>query len=229
MKKFSLILLTALIAVALPACDDSDGDYPGYTLITTVRTLDGGDYYFQRDNGETLYPSDKSRVAGFKPGDDNKRAIIWFNLLSGIANYDYNIALYGIDYIYCGTSKVVNTQEELDELANNPTSITPGYCNLTKTWFTLYVGYPVTDNSKHSFTLIVNNVEKPEESNEGYLDVELRHNADGDIHGYTKGYYISLDMTPLAEQLKDKKGVTLRILTQENGTKYLKFDRPKEK
>lgn len=232
MKKFGFILLLAGFAAMLSSCNDDKGDYPGYSLITSIHTLDDGDFYFQRDNGETLYPGDKSRMPYFKPDAEQKRAIVWFNLLDEPKQgYDYNIALYGVDYIYAGTSKVVDTQEELDQLANNPTSFMTDYLsfsNLTREWLTLYVGYPVTDNSKHSFTLIVNNVEEPEQTNEGYLDVELRHNADGDIHGYTYWYYISLDVTPLADLLKDKKGITLRILTQENGTKYLKFDLPKE-
>ena len=233
MKKFGFILLAAITAALASSCNDNKGDYPGYSLITSVRTLDDGDYYFVRDNGQTLYPGDKSRMPHFTPDDEQKRAIVWFNLLDEpVSGYDYNIALYGVDYIYAGTSQVVNTQEELDRLANNPTSFMVdylSYSNFTDEWLTLYVGYPVTDNSKHSFTLIVNNVEEPEQSEEGYLDVELRHNADGDIHGYTYWYYISLDVTPLAELLKDKKGISLRILTQQNGTKYLKFDLPGEK
>lgn len=230
MKKFGFILFAALF---ISACNNDEGDYPGYSLITSIKSLDNGDYYFQRDNGQTLYPSDKSRMQGYTPKDEHKRAIVWFNLLEEpVSGYDYNIALYGIDIIYSGTSQVVNTQEELDKLGNNPTSFMTDYLrysNFTKEWLTLYVGYPVSDNSKHSFTLIVNNVEAPEETNEGYLDVELRHNADGDIHGYTYWYYISLDMTPLAEQLEGKKGITLKIQTQQNGTKYLKFNLPEEK
>lgn len=232
MKKIGFILLSALLAALAPSCNNDKGDYPGYTLITSIHSLDNGDYYFQRDNGQTLYPGDKTRVPGFQPDGEHKRAIVWFNLLEEPATgYDYNIALYGIDYIYSGTSQVVDTQEQLDGLGNNPTSFMTDYLaygNLTKEWLTLYVGYPVTNNSKHSFTLIVNNVEAPDQTNEGYLDVELRHNAGGDLYGYTYWYYISLDMTPLAAQLEGKKGITLKILTQQNGTKYLKFDLPQE-
>ena len=83
MKKLGLFLIPALAAL-LSACNDDDGDYPRYTpLITTVRTIDasGSDYYFQRDNGQTLYPSDKSRVAAYR-ATDRQRAVIWFNLQS---------------------------------------------------------------------------------------------------------------------------------------------------
>ena len=67
MKKFGLFLIAAIAVTAFTSCNDDDGGEPLRTLITTVRTLDGGDYYFQRDNGETLYPGNKSRVPGYKP------------------------------------------------------------------------------------------------------------------------------------------------------------------
>ncbi len=226
MKKRGLFLIPALAAL-LSACNDDDGDYPRYTpLITTVRTIDasGSDYYFQRDNGQTLYPSDKSRVAAYR-ATDRQRAVIWFNLLQGIQGYDYNIALYAVQEIYTGTSEEVDTPARLEELGDSPASITPAYCNLSDEWLTLYLGYPVMDNSKHDFTLIVNRVETPEESHEGYLDVELRHNSGSDLTGYTQWYYVSFDLTPIAPLLEGKQGVTLKIKTQQNGTKYLRLER----
>ena len=93
MKKFGLFLIAATLVMAFVSCNDDDSK-PLRTLITTVRTLDGGDYYFQRDNGETLYPGNKSRVPGYKPDPDKtQRVIILFTLENGIANYDYNIDL----------------------------------------------------------------------------------------------------------------------------------------
>ena len=84
MKKFGLFLIAAIAVTAFTSCNDDDGGEPLRTLITTVRTLDGGDYYFQRDNGETLYPGNKSRVPGYKPDPDKtQRVIIWFTLQNG--------------------------------------------------------------------------------------------------------------------------------------------------
>ncbi len=230
MKKFGLLLITTLIAATISSCNDSEGDYPKYQpLITTVRTLDADNYYFLRDNGQKLYAGDKSRINGYK-AKDRQRAIIWFNLLSeAIEGYDYNVALYAIDDIYTGTSQVITTAEELEALGDSETSITPEQCNLSKEWLTLYVGYPVTDNDKHKFSVIINEVEEPEERNEGYLDVELRHHAGGDVGGYTYGFYVSFDLTPIQSELEGKKGVTLRVKTQQNGIKYIRFDLPQEK
>ena len=127
MKKIGLFLIAAMAVFAFTSCnDDTDGDYPRYTpLITTVRTIGGeegeasADYYFQRDNGEKLYPSDKTRVPDYK-GKERQRAIIWFNLLKeSVPDYDYNIALYAVDEIFTGKAQVVNTAEELEALGQD--------------------------------------------------------------------------------------------------------------
>ena len=165
MKKIGLLFLTALLSLTLPACNDDDGDYPYvYGLITTVHTLGDKEYYFERDNGQTLYPSEKS--ATFE-AEEGKRAVIYFDLLEGIPDYDYNIRLYRAEEIYTGPSAIVTTQEELDRQG-------------------------------------------------------------GDAPGYTQGYYVSFDLTPIAAELEGKKGVILGIETCENGTKHIKLDLPQE-
>ena len=42
--------------------------------------------------------------------------------------------------------------------------------------------------------------------------------------GYTDGYYVSFDLTPLAERLEGKKGVVLHIETNKNGPQEIKLD-----
>ena len=236
MKKFGLFLIAATLVMAFVSCNDDDSK-PLRTLITTVRTLDGGDYYFQRDNGETLYPGNKSRVPGYKPDPDKtQRVIIWFTLQNGIADYDYNIDLYAVENIYTGTSEVVTDAARLEELGSAKTGFQSNTFNLTKEWLTFYALYPVSDNSKHTFTVIVNEVkdgdegaEQAEAADADYLQLELRHNPGGDTQGYTDGYYVSFDLTPLAELLEGKKGVVLHIETYENGSQEIELDLPQEK
>lgn len=228
MKKIGLLFLTALVALTLPSCNDNEGDYPYiYGIITTVHTLGEKEYYFERDNGQTLYPSEKPNLYTAKEGS---RAVIYFDLLDNkLPDYDYNIRLYRVEDIYTGKAQVVTTQEELDRLGSDGTGFPAAYWqyfNLTKKWLTLYLLYPVTDNSKHDFTVIVNRVVTPNENEEGYLNLELRHSAGGDVAGYTQGYYVSFDLEPIAAELEGMKGIILRIDTRENGTKYLKMDLP---
>lgn len=236
MKKF---LIAAMAVFAFTSCnDDTDGDYPRYTpLITTVHTIGGeegeasADYYFQRDNGEKLYPSDKSRVPNYK-GKERQRAIIWFNLLKErVPDYDYNIALYAVDEIFTGKAQVVNTAEELEELGTAKTGFQNGTFNLSKEWLTFYALYAVRDNSKHTFTLAVDKSGTTEfkESAKGYLNVVVRHDAGDDAGGYDSGFYVSFDLTDIAAELEGMKGINLLLPTRENGDKEIKLDLPQEK
>ncbi len=234
MKKFSLFLLGALAVLGLAACNDDDGDYPKSTpLITTVCPLDGGDYYFQRDNGEKLYPSDKTRVPGYKPdGDQKQRAIIWFSLLDQtIPGYRYNIALYAVEEIYTGTSEVVDDAARLEELGDAKTGYQLTTFNLSREWLTFCALYSCSLNSKHTFTLAVDKTGTTEfqQSEEGYLNVVVLHNDGDDTRGPDCGFYISFDLTPLAAELEGKKGINLLIPTRENGNRELKLNLPEEK
>lgn len=66
-----------------------------------------------------MYPGDKSRIGSYKAEED-QRVVIYFNLLNNkVEGYDYNMALYYIQDIYSGGTKVVTTQEELDALEDD--------------------------------------------------------------------------------------------------------------
>ncbi len=241
MKKIGLFLIAATAVLAFTSCnDDTDGDYPRYTpLITTVHTLGGeegegsADYWFERDNGEKLYPGDKTRVPNYK-GKERQRAIIWFNLLrEQMPDYDYNIALYAVDEIFTGKAKVVGTAAELEELGTAKTGFNNSgeLFNLSKNWLTFYALYAVRDNSKHTFTLAVDKSGTTEfkESAEGYLNVVVRHDAGGDAGGYDSGFYVSFDLTDIAAELEGMKGINLLLPTRDNGDKEIKLDLPQEK
>lgn len=110
MKRFGFITLAVLTAVFFSSCNDSDGDYASSWAFASAETL-SNDYYFVLDDDKTVYPSDKSRVAGYKPEDD-QRVIIFFNLLkTGVEGYDYNIALYDVRNIYTGETRIVTSRK----------------------------------------------------------------------------------------------------------------------
>lgn len=236
MKKIGLFLLGAMTALGLVSCnDDGDfpagcGDYPAnYPLITTVCPLEGGDYCFERDNGDLLYPSDKSRVPGYRPDDDGskQRAIIWFTLLNNtIPGYRYNIALYAVEEIYTGTSEVVDDAARLGELGTAKTGYTQKTFNLSKSWLTFHALYACRDSERHSFTLAVDRTGTTSftESQEGYLDVVLLHDDGGDQGGPDGGSYVSFDLTPLAAELEGMRGINLLLPTRDNGNREIKLN-----
>ena len=217
MKKFGLFLIAAIAVTAFTSCNDDDGGEPLRTLITTVRTLDG----------ETLYPGNKSRVPGYKPDPDKtQRVIIWFTLQNGIADYDYNIDLYFVENIYTGTSEIVTDAARLEELGSAKTGFQGNTFNLTKEWLTFYV---IVNEVKDEGEKGDGGAEQSEAAETDYLQLELRHNPGGDTQGYTDGYYVSFNLTPLAERLEGKKGVVLHIETNKNGPQEIKLDLPQKK
>lgn len=232
MKKFSLFILTALAAAAFTSCNDSEGDYPDYGQFVSVYPLPSNDFYFKTDSGKTLYPGDKTRIGGYHAGAEKtpaQRAVIYYDLLDQKAEgYDYNIQPYVLYDIYTNAAKIVTTTEELEKLANDKTSF--GERELSSEFFTLEVAYPVIDNSKHTFDLIVDDTDPAKKPiNEGYLDLQLRHNAGDDTGGRDRKFYISFDLSALKERLEGKKGITVSILTQGNGVQNIRVDFPGNK
>lgn len=108
-----------MAAAIFTSCNDSDGDYPRLSAFASVKPLENNDFYVVLDDGKTVYPGDKSRIGSYKAEED-QRVVIYFNLLNNkVEGYDYNMALYYIQDIYLGGTKVVTTQEELDALEDD--------------------------------------------------------------------------------------------------------------
>ena len=202
MKRFGLFLLVTMAAAIFTSCNDSDGDYPRLSAFASVKPLENNDFYVVLDDGKTVYPGDKSRIGSYKAEED-QRVVIYFNLLNNkVEGYDYNMALYYIQDIYSGGTKVVTTQEELDALEDDKTSFKEAFLN--------------------------SNYLAPEYTEEGYLNLELRRDAHGDEGGYNYDRYVSFKLDSFKEDLEGKKGIILRVNTRMNGVKYIKIGLPRE-
>lgn len=231
MKKFCLFLFAAIAGAMCAGCDDDRNDYPSQWAFATVCPLENNDYYFVLDNGKSLYPGDKSRIGAFQAKAD-ARAVVYFTLLKQPApGYDYNAELYAIQDVYVGSTLIVDSSSETEGLPDDKISFfgarfSTGYLNLS-------VGFDATDLEKHSFKLIYDSEAEIDAENrrEGYLNVELRHDADGDITG--RDYSNLFVSFPLNDDFKallaGKQGIILRVNTRLNGVKYIQIDREGEK
>ncbi|MDE6507615.1 MAG: NigD-like protein [Alistipes sp.] len=221
MKKIGLLLLAAVAATGFVSCNTTKVDQPSNMSFVTVHTSWLGDYYFETDTEKRVYPGDKSRVQGYEP-KEGQRALITFNVLdTPMPGYDYNVAVYGIGNIPSSVARVVTDEAELETLKDDAAEFRGG--RLLGHWATMIVRYEASDLSKHKFSLIVNQAE-PSQTNEGYLDVELRHDNGGDTPGMLYDTYVSFDMQEIEELLAGQKGITLRF---NNGAApdYAKLDR----
>lgn len=221
MKKIGLLLLAAVAAAGFVSCDDTETDQAGSISFVTVHTswLGNDDYYFETDTGATIYPSDKSRVGSYE-AKEGARALITFNWLeSQVPGYDYNVALYGIATIYSSPARVVTDEAELEVLKDDDAQYRGG--RLLGNWVTMIVRHTASDISVHQFSLIVNKVGESTETDEEYLDMELRHDSNGDAQWQIYDTYVSFDMLDLEDLLAGKKGIRVRF---KNGTETDTFE-----
>ncbi len=227
MKKIGLFLFTALAALLVVSCKEHEYDGPDSAYVVTVRTMPvGSDYYFEADTGQTIYPSDKSRIGAYE-ATNRQRAVITFKTLAPTSGYNLNAQLYSIRNIYTGAGRLVSDPEELASLADDPIQLYPAGSYLTRKYLTLYVVYPVSDNSKHQFELIVD-LTNSTASDPNYLNVELRHDKGDDIANTYRETYISFNIEALTSQLAGKNGILLRVKegNNENSIKSHRIDFP---
>lgn len=216
--------------IAFSACN-KEGDYASYAEFATVKVLPGNDFYFEIDGQQknsTLYPGDRSRIGGFV-AQDGRRVIVEFNILDEKKeSYDFNGAIYNVREIYTGTSKIIETQEQLDALKDDPIEFQAAQS--TRKYLSVRVAYPISNPTKHEFVLIRNNVTAADETAANYYNVELRHDAGGDLYGDKYRNYLSFDLEPLfaTGELDGMKGLLIRIKSPSGSSQYYKVSLPQQ-
>ena len=207
MKKFGLLLLAAFAAAGLASCNSSKSEGPTVQSFVTVHKGFGSDYWFETDAGRTVWPGDKSRIGSYE-AVEGARALIYYSLLDMPAEgYTYNAALYGIVSVTSALAEVVDTQEKLDAMKEDPIVGAGG--QLVGGWINFIVRYVASsgDASVHKFHLIVNETAEPVRTKEGYLNLELRHDAGSEHIGTYYDRALSFNTASIAELLEGKEGI----------------------
>lgn len=212
MKKFGLFLFAAFAALGLASCNDNQGyDGPSLQSFVTVHRNWLGDYWFETDAHRTIYPGDRSRIETYK-AEEGARALIYFSLLDTPAEgYDYNATVYAVASVASAQVEAIETKEELDALKDDPIVGASG--QFVGDWINFIVRYVSTSNGQkgHKFRLVADQVSEPAQVKEGYLYLELRHDAGDDKSG---GYYdsaLSFNVSDIAGLLEGKEGVVIRF------------------
>lgn len=232
MKKLKFIALAAILTLipALQSClDDNDSNYPSLA-ITTIRTLEGVEhgYYFGLDDNSKLYPGDTTAIHNYAV-TDGQRAFVYFNFLDEPkTGYDYNVKVEQIIDIL--TKDIIDlTEENAEDIGDNKINatnlwITQGYLNIEFKYFG-------TNNpdKKHFLNLVRNTLITEQNGEEGYISLEFRHNIKGDSPDDPNEGYVSFKLDKIAEEMKDAKGLIVRVKTLYDGERFYKIDFKKEK
>lgn len=233
MKKLRLPLIAFMLLVLtmpmLQSClDDMDDPFKD-TLFTvgTVKVIEGKDYYFALDEGSKLYPSDTTLLRNYAV-IDGQRAFVYFDKLEmPLEGYEYNAQIKHIENIL--------TKDIYSMPAEKADSIGDDRINATELWITgdyLNIKYQIyhsnNQDEKHMLNLVINEASTGENDKPDYLTLEFRHNAFDFQPLMLSPGLVSFKLNNIAEKLKDKKGLNIRVKSMYDGEKYITVDLKKE-
>ena len=231
MKKLRMTLAASMLlfltAIVLQSClDDWDDKYDTLFAVGTVKVIEGKDYYFSLDEGSKLYPSDTTYVHDYAV-IDGQRAFIYFRELEEkLPGYEYNAQIKHIENIL--------TKDIYSMPAEKADSIGDDNINATDLWITgeyLNIKYQFyhsnNEDKKHMLNLVINEASTGENDKPDYVNLEFRHNAYNDSQ-LTLGTGLAFKLDNIAEQLKEKKGLNIRVKSLYDGERFMTIDIKKE-
>ena len=232
MKKFRIIAIIFAILTTMPmlqSCLDDDNGPADILVISTINQTspDSKDFYFTLDNGKKMYPNNIRGWDG-KDFEDGQRAFVLFNeLAEPVSGYDLNIKVRQIKEI---TTKDIVTMGEDDndeeKIGDDKINATYMWINKDRNYLTIEFQYLGThsEDKKHFLNLVVNNPEPAPTANENadndkYINLEFRHNDEGDYPDRLGEGYISFKLDKIKEQMEGKDGLRIRVKTLYGGIK----------
>lgn len=244
MKNFKVTAFILAIITAMPilqSCLDDDDSSSDSLVISTINKIspDSKDIYFTLDNGETMFPGD-TRGIGSNDYEEGQRAFVVFNQLDQpVDGYDYNIQVKRIKEILTKDIITLGEGENTEEIVGDD-KINTTYMWITQDhkYLTIEFQYYGThvDENKHLLNLVINNKEAEPTADaaddavdNNYIDLEFRHNSEGDSPDHLGEGYVSFKLDKIKEQLEGKKGVRIRVNSIYAGEKYYKVEFPSSK
>ncbi len=230
MKKGFFYLLLAATSISVTSCDNDNGidtQKPEIYSFATVKEIAAEkasdeeakeeSIYFLMDSQKSFIVAENKSSVDYSSLEEGDRVIAGVTLEKHTDDtYDYSAELYEIIKVILGESQIINSSEELEQMANDAVEGVSKSASLTQGYLNLYVEYTTEDTSKVEFHLIENCVAQPvdegQTDDEEYLSLELRYNSsseEGEGKKYTS--YVSFDVESLRESLEGKTGISLRI------------------
>lgn len=235
MKKLNFILLltTLLFIPTLHSCLDDDDDVEKYLAVSTIKVPDeaGKEFYFVQDDGKKMYPGDTRYVSNYKAKDGQRAFVIYTKLEEQpVQGYDSNTQIRNIVEIL--TKDIVTlTPENEEKIGDDP--INAVYMWVAQGYLTIEFQYYGThrEDKKHFLNLVINQLPDSDpaakentSSDDDYVNLEFRHNSEGDSPTWLGEGYVSFKLDEIASQLEGKKGLKVRVKTLYDGIKEIPID-----
>lgn len=216
-----ILLFTAM--PMLQSCLDNDWDnqYPSLFAIGTIKVIEGNDYYFTLDEGSKLYPGDTTALYNYAVVD-GQRAFVYFDELDEKKEgYEYNAQIKHIENIL--TKDIYSMPaDKADSIGDDriniiePLWITGDFTNIK---YQLY--HSNNEEKLHMLNLVINEETTGEDDKPDYLNLEFRHNAYNDDPVILGTGLASFKLDNIADLLKSKKGLNIRVNSIYDGMKYI--------
>ncbi len=224
---FTKLVCVCIIMAAFSSCLDDDDTEQAYyySTIGMLEKVDDNNYGIATDTGKKLLISNSSDIdsESMKSG----RVYAEFTILDVVKEgYDNVIHVYFI-YDVLVKDFVHLTDENMQEIGDDNISVseiwtTDDYLNFR---FQFYSGGGKT----HYINLVT--VDEPKQSEDGYLYVEFRHNANYDSVEYPYNGIASFRTADVLSENPSLKGFIIRVKTYSSGEKFYKisFDKADNK
>lgn len=230
MKKFLFICALATAAL-FTSCDKNEYD-PSQnqaTYILTAREDADQEFgiYFESDDDKMIYIVENKTTTDLSEIADGTRLVVKLSLAeSELDGYDFAATVHGVGSVIIGEVLTIEDEEMDETIADDQLSYVFSDITLYGGYLNILLGYKTEDVENTKFRLVVNNAVEPEESADGYLNLELRYDSatdedSDDVEEYDK--FVCFDLESIGELLDGMDGVLLRIMVADKAT-YVKVD-----
>ncbi len=227
MRNFKWIIICLIVIPFLQSCLNNDEKWDENTnlALVTVRmktdAADKNDFFFALDNNETINPL--NTPSQYK-AIDGQRAFACLKLLDNTSvgynkEYNYNAEVLYIENIL--TKDIIPLTSEInDSIGNDRINITHAW--IAQNYITIecqfYRSY--SSDIKHMLNMVYD-AENPVIDENGYLNLEFRHNAYNDANLKINEALVSFKLDNIAELMKQSKGLRISVNTIYNDTQYI--------
>lgn len=200
------LLGLAMACVALPSCMDSGDDAPqSYAnALVTVKSTDDNKTFLQLDHQTTLFPQNLTTQLY---GGKEVRALMSFSELDKqTPGFSKTVHVNWIDSIRTKDMVAIEESSQTEKYGNDPLEIVNDWVTIAEDGYLTLRVRTLWGNigTTHTFNLLGGmNPDNP-------FEVELRHNANGDIHGRMGDALIAFRLSALPKQYPTDQNLTLK-------------------
>ncbi|NDW08491.1 NigD-like protein [Dysgonomonas sp. 520] len=216
------LMMIGIVSVALifQSCLDDDDDYWSKRLpnaLVTVKPVSGDSFYMQLDDNTTLFPTN---MKSSPYGDREVRALVNYKKVNKPSEgYDIAVSINWIDSILT-KQMAPDLGLENDEIYGaDPVEIINDWVTIAEDGYLTLRFRTIFGNSSKAH--YVNLLASSDADN--LYEVEFRHNAYGDVHGYEQDGLVAFNLNSLPDT--EGKTVKLRLKWKSfSGDKFTEFD-----